>query len=372
MENIAPELLKRIKRDFNELLDKNISITALYAKVRDGTATYAEANDFAIEVGKILANTFQNNLSSAVLPEGKMYYNIAKQIIEPMMKNNYSLITDVTDQVQQSLNKAAGIGIKPITPDLNQDRIKGILNKTSSGEWYDDVARVLDEPMVNFSQSIVDDAIKANAEFHAKVGLKPKIVRKVAGNCCEWCKNLAGTYLYPDNVPEDVYRRHQRCRCSVDYIPGDGKVQNVHTKQWKTQEEYDKIKIRKGVGIGGKSTETPREKERRIAIQNIDISEEKFKGYALNPVKAPEKAIAFKEALGYDLNNYNELIKNIEEHIDVNKFAKKGNHGYGMRYEYVMKLTGPNGKDANVLTAWIQEGPKKRLTSVYVTKKDVT
>ena len=65
-------------------------------------------------------------------------------------------------------------------------------------------------------------------------------------------------------------------------------------------------------------------------------------------------------------------MKNIEDHIDVNRFVKKGNNGYGMRYEYVMNLTGPNGKAANVLTAWIQEGDKKRLTSVYVTKKKVT
>ena len=37
-----------------------------------------------------------------------------------------------------------------------------------------------------------------------------------------------------------------------------------------------------------------------------------------------------------------------------------------------MRLTGPNGKQANVLTAWIDENGKKRLTSVYVTDKKVT
>lgn len=324
MENIAPELLKQIKSDFNELLDKNKSIAALYAKVRDGTATYAEANDFAIEVGQILASAFQNNLSSAVLPDGRLYYNMAKQIVEPMMENNYLLVTDVTDQVQQSLNQAAGIGIKPITPELNQDRINGILNKASSSEWYDDVAWVLGEPMVNFSQSIVDDSIRANAEFHAKTGLKPKIVRKVAGNCCDWCKNLAGTYLYPENVPEDVYRRHQRCRCSVDYVPGDGKVQNVHTKQWQSQEEYDKIKTRKQVGLLTKDTETPQEKEKRVASENgLELAQKiaehpkmlgaytpqslkealERKGYEVKPMSGGNFAgISFEEGGGFKVN----------------------------------------------------------------------
>lgn len=75
------------------------------------------------------------------------------------------MITDVTEQIQTSLNKSSRIGIKVIKPELNQDRILGIVNKVSEAEAYDDVAWVLDEPIVNFSQSIVDDSIKANAEF---------------------------------------------------------------------------------------------------------------------------------------------------------------------------------------------------------------
>ena len=41
-------------------------------------------------------------------------------------------------------------------------------------------------------------------------------------------------------------------------------------------------------------------------------------------------------------------------------------------YEYVMELKGENGKKANVMTAWIDDGGEKRLTSVYVTRKKAT
>lgn len=102
------------------------------------------------------------------------------------------------------------------------------------------------------------------------------------------------------------------------------------------------------------------------------IPEEKFIDYALNPIKSPEKAKAFQDALGYNSDNCDDLIKNIKEHIDESKFVEKGDNGYGMRYEYVMNITGANGKSANVLTAWIQDGEEKRLTSVYVTNKKVT
>lgn len=103
-----------------------------------------------------------------------------------------------------------------------------------------------------------------------------------------------------------------------------------------------------------------------------NVPSAKFTDYALNPEKAPDKARVFKSALGYDLDNYEDLMENIKSHIDESKFVEKGNNGHGMRYEYIMKLKGPNGKEANVLTAWIQYGDEKRMTSVYVTKREAT
>lgn len=101
----------------------------------------------------------------------------------------------------------------------------------------------------------------------------------------------------------------------------------------------------------------------------IAIPEQKFKGYAL---KEPDKAKAFKAALGYDLTNAEDLIQNIVDHIDESKFVQKTDKGHGMRYEYIMRIVGANGKEANVLTAWIEEGKGLRMTSVYVTERKVT
>lgn len=102
------------------------------------------------------------------------------------------------------------------------------------------------------------------------------------------------------------------------------------------------------------------------------IPNEKFTKYALDYEKSPNKARAFKEALGYTKENYQELIKDIERHIDKEKFVERGDRGYGMRYQQVMKLKGPNGKEANVLTAWVKEADDFRMTSVYVTEKEAT
>ena len=270
MDDIAPELLAAVRKEFDETCAASEKLAGLLKKVKDGTATYAEANEYALELGDILASAYMNNITAGILPDGKMYYNIAQRIIDPTMRENYNLISDVSSQVQKSLNEAAGIGIKAIKPELNEDRIKGIVNRISS-EPFENVKWLLDEPVKNFSQSIVDDSIKVNSEFQGKAGLSPKIVRKLAGGCCEWCSNLAGTYTYPD-VPKDVYHRHQRCRCTVDYYPGSGKVQNVHTKLWRNETESDKIELRKLTGLDSSDNEVQEYiRNSLIANCNIDI-----------------------------------------------------------------------------------------------------
>ena len=105
---------------------------------------------------------------------------------------------------------------------------------------------------------------------------------------------------------------------------------------------------------------------------NGTLPKEKLTKYSLDPIKCPDKAEAFRKALGYDLNNYEDLMLNIKENIDTSKFVEKGDLGHGMRYEHIMKLKGPNGKSANVLTAWIRDGEGLRLTSVYITGKEAT
>ncbi len=120
------------------------------------------------------------------------------------------------EKVQDILNKEAGIGLKSIQAPINQKRIDGLVNRLSYEEKFDDVSWILKEPIVNFNQNIVDNHIKVNADFHFKSGLKPKIVRTTDGNCCEWCSKIAGVYTYP-GVNRDVFRRHDRCTCTVDY-----------------------------------------------------------------------------------------------------------------------------------------------------------
>ena len=103
------------------------------------------------------------------------------------------------------------------------------------------------------------------------------------------------------------------------------------------------------------------------------IPDEKLTEYALNfeHPTGKEKAKAFKEALGYTKESYTDLKTKILDSFDEKELVYKREDRYGKRYEQIMQITGPNGKTANVLTAWIKDNDnaEPRLTSIYVDKR---
>ena len=247
VEDIVPSLLKKIKSEFEGArLDSEV-LKDLLSKLHHNKASYLDANQYAIEIGEILSKALGASLTNETLPDGKMYYNIAQRVLTDVLGRNYELVSDYTEQVQKNLNSEAKIGLTAQVPELNQDRIDGLVHRLASEESFEEVKWLLVDPIIIFSQSIVDDSIRKNAEFHHKVGLSPKIVRRVVGHPCKWCKSLEGSYNYPE-VPKDIYRRHGNCRCTVDYHPGNGKKQNVHTKKW-TDEKQELVRKRSRIGI---------------------------------------------------------------------------------------------------------------------------
>ena len=85
MEDIAPGLLEQIRATFAKKISENKNIANLYNAIQTGTATYIQAEDYAYEVGRALADSFAMHLSTGVLPDGKMYFNIADRVLRPLL-----------------------------------------------------------------------------------------------------------------------------------------------------------------------------------------------------------------------------------------------------------------------------------------------
>ena len=242
MEDVAPQLAENVTGEFRRLYDASGKIKGLLAKVKAKTATYAEAQEYAIEVSRLIGQAWAKCVTPDTLPEGRMYYNIAARLVPAALDENHELVAGYAAEVQKGLNDRAGIGLKVQRAEQDRDRVKGLVELACSTEQYEDTESRLLSAFENFSQHIVDETIRRNAELHHNAGLSPKIIRRSTGKCCRWCQALAGTYDYPD-VDRDVYRRHDNCRCTVLYDPADGSksVQNVHTRRWTNEKDYAKL-----------------------------------------------------------------------------------------------------------------------------------
>lgn len=204
---------------------------------------------------------------------------------------------------------------------------------------------------------------------------------------CAFCIALAsrGWQNASSKTLKNGYAEHIHANCDCQYaVRFDGKS---------TVEGYDPQKyldMYNGASPGGSTKdkinalrramrEKAKEERKRKGIipTNLQlfaqISDEKLTGHALNPNASDggNKAKAFNDALGYNLDNYGELKQKILENFSEDKLVYKREDQFGKRYEIIMKITGANGKTANVLTAWIKESDdaEARLTSLYVTRK---
>ena len=285
MEDVAPALITDVIDEFHRLYEESDKIRVLLGKVKEGAATFAEAQQYSLEVSRLIGVAYEKHISSAVLPDGRMYYDIASRLIPDTLDENYKAVSDYAVEVLKKLNENARIGLKAKAAEKDADRINGLVNLASSAEQYDDVSEKLLTAFENFSQSIVDKTIQTNADLHYRAGLTPKIIRKSERKCCEWCANLAGEYDYPTDMPDDVFRRHENCRCTVEYDPGSGKRQNVHTKGWTTSTEDAKIESRKILGLRVKQTAV-RELNGHAVDQmaNRNVTVEAIQDAILNPL----------------------------------------------------------------------------------------
>lgn len=315
--DIVPGLLAEIQKQFYLETTQSKKLKAALLKLEKNKVTYQDVNEFAIEIGETLSKVLSDNIYSEILPDKKMYYNIAQRILDPTLKNNYDLISGYAADVQKSLNQGANLNLKAQVPEYNQDRTDGLINRVSSEDKFDDIKWILDDPIVNFSQSIVDDAIKSNCEFQAKAGLRPKLIRRVSGHGCAWCRNLAGSYDYGD-APEDIYRRHDNCRCTVDFQPSSGRRQNVWSKEWNKALNDDKIEARKQLNQDIKSNNRVSDSKEYQEYINI-----------LGSKEMPISLAAFQES---KYNNTAEWTK-LQDHYFVKTRIKNGVYGKEINQE---------------------------------------
>lgn len=307
------------------------------------------------------------NAAAETMGFGKNFYTENPEMIRKIVNTQWTNGKNFSERIWDNVDKLSGY--------LNQDLAQGF----ARGDSYDRLIKHLRQRFEKVSRNdayrliytegtfVTNESRAAAFEDNTETYIFRVQYDKIRRN--GWrdiCDDLNGkTFKWSERKPGINFPpMHAWCHCTATPHVADRASFIEEYERRHGTGQAEKVENRLNDSEKGGKLKLPRYEE---AI----IPDAKLSSYALNPEKAPDKAQAFQQALGYNLSNYQELIENIRRHLPEAEATAKGDNGFGMRYEIKMNLTGPNGKSAKVLTAWIDDEAtgEMRLTSVYIDKR---
>lgn len=127
MKDIVPELYEQIKADFDVRIRRDHDIQKMLSSETE--TSYSRLTEAAKRIGTYAVEALKKNLTEEKLPDGTLYWNIAKRTIEPLMQEAHTIVCALFAIIQKNNDTKAGIGLEPLIPDFNQERMNAILNK---------------------------------------------------------------------------------------------------------------------------------------------------------------------------------------------------------------------------------------------------
>ena len=299
--DIGKELCAKVKAIFDSRIAGDTTIAAIRKKVENGRATMNDMSVYSRQLGMRLRQAIESTVRPEDLPDETMYQNIAHSILDPLLRENYDEINRICAETQRELDRKARIGLTPQTAEYPAERVMSASFGAAAKELASDAVKVLGRTSENITASASDEYMKTNAEYRSKAGLDAYIVRTDGAGCCKWCAALAGKFKYPDDIPDDVFRRHDNCTCDVSYICDKGR-QNVHTKKWAKEPrkiEYSKPTKRSRAEAKAKESEILAQRRltydaKRGIIYSLSNSSEKlYEPYSYESKISKEVRVVF-------------------------------------------------------------------------------
>ena len=204
-----------IREPLTEAILNDTKARKLNELIHSGAGTYNTASEYAIRVGECLARILRQNAPFESIAEWDL-----ENLIPQALGLDHEHVVQACEQVQLDLNADAGLGINYVPPIFDGNRAYGLVAELRNNPEFVNIERTFYDQIVNFSQNVVDESIRRNATVLSNAGVQSKIVRHPEVGACAWCRAVAGTYDYADvrGMRNDVWRRHEHCRCTIDFI----------------------------------------------------------------------------------------------------------------------------------------------------------
>lgn len=201
-----------MKVDFS----KDTRVQRLLNKAATGRATYMDVWEYADLIGEMAAKVGQ--AAAADLLAMTDAYPAVMEFLEEYCHNPVSMYTQ---EVQAILNQRNGVNLKAVGSEFDKNRASGIAHNVAHAETEEEIRQMMGPSLQNFTENTVSNTLADNCKLQSEFGLRPKVERIADPRCCEWCSEVAGSYYY-DELPEEseIWRRHDRCRCTIQYSTG--------------------------------------------------------------------------------------------------------------------------------------------------------
>lgn len=206
-EDIKDEVIQEIANDKRA--------TRLLKDIRAGLGTYNTASEYAIRVGDCLGKVLKRHA-----PFENIYEWDLENLIPQVLGLDHNYVATACAYVQKALYDDALLDIKFLEPKFDGNRAYGLVEELRSHPEFTDIEKTFYDQLINFSQNVVDDSIRTNASVVSGAGIESMIIRSHEFRACEWCMDVSGEYRYEDvkGQGSDVWRRHENCRCTIDYV----------------------------------------------------------------------------------------------------------------------------------------------------------
>lgn len=238
------EIYKKIQETYNTKIAQDKGVARFYAKLRDGTATYADALTFAKKTGEALYDACNAEML-AFFPDGGIPPEAIADLMPPALKAQCREVLDNAAQVQKGINRKAGVGLNPVNVEVSEDRVTGLV--THLQEYG--ITKEAKGLIVNLAQSQVDKTAHKNADFQTKSGMRVTVSRfydDVGVNhrteTCKWCMDRTGVDIpYKIAYNRGMFERHPGCGCTIEYKTEKTAYIGRGSKSWWNWEEDPSI-----------------------------------------------------------------------------------------------------------------------------------
>lgn len=231
---------------FLEHVQKSSEVRKLMKAVGSGTATYAEALEYSSLLSKLLVES-----ASEIYPKD------SQKVLEMLKnsqycKNYFNHVDKYLYDLQSSLNKDSGLGMKPV----KMVKYNQLLDQSvsSSDDYKADIEKYKSKAELSANKH-VDTYQQYNAKTQAKAGYKVTVSRTYDGvglsdkRACTWCLERAKSNVpYDEAFKNGMFQRHEGCHCIIEYNNNGEKSYQTGKggkKSWKLNEElsqpYKKI-----------------------------------------------------------------------------------------------------------------------------------